>query len=292
VSSDDPSGLSVGAVLRQLRRRLGLSGQTLADRVGMSQAKVSRIENGVVGADPADVLALARALDMPEDEANALIQRIEHQADRPPPEWLPVPAQVAARQRDMASLEMSTVEFRVFQPTLVFGLLQTSEYARAILSYAKTAQDAGRGSESTTDVAAAVTARVRRHEILEDGGRRFDFVMSETVLTNRLCRPHDMVAQIERLREAAAQRNVTLRVIPADTRWPMPPLHGFEVMDDRRVLVDLFNTTLMSRARSVVRTYRGIFDSLKARSTTDVEPILDRYADVYLDLSRRSRGHL
>jgi transcriptional regulator with XRE-family HTH domain len=285
MSSDDSSALPVGAVLRQLRRRLGLSGQALADRVGMSQAKVSRIENGVVGADPADVLALARALEMSEDEANELILRVEHQADRPVPEWLPVPADVAARQRDMAHLEMSTTEFRVFQPTLVFGLLQTSEYARAILSTVQS----GRSPGSHNDVAAAVTARVRRHEILEDGSRSFDFLMTETVLRNRLCQPHDMVAQIERLREAATRPNIALRIIPADISWPMPPYHGFELMDDRRILVDLFNTTLMARRQQIVRAYRQIFDTLRVGSTTDIEPILDRYADRYLDLSRRSR---
>ena len=287
MSSDGPSGLPVGAVLRQLRRRQGLSGQALARLVGMSQPKVSRIENGVVGADPADVLLIARALNMPEDEIEVLIRRLEHPVERP--EWTQVRTGVAARQNNMASLEMSTTTFRVFQPTLVFGLLQTSEYASAILSSAQAAQPAGRGAGSPNDVAAAVTARVRRHEILGDGSRRFDFLMAETVMGNNLCRPHDMVAQIERLREAAGQPNVSLRIIPADARWPMPPYHGFELMDERHVLVDLFNATLMSGVQSVVRSFRGIFDSLKALSTTAIEPILDRYADRYLDLSRRSR---
>ena len=287
MSSDDSPGLPVGAVLKQLRRRQGLSGQALARLVGMSQPKVSRIENGVVGADPADVLLIARALHMPEDEIEALIRRLEHPVERP--EWTQVRTGVAARQNNMASLEMSTTTFRVFQPTLVFGLLQTSEYARAILSSAQAAQPTGRGAEPPNDVAAAVTARVRRHEILGDGSRRFDFLMTETVLGNRLCPPHDMVAQIERLREAATRPNITLRIIPADTGWPMPPYHGFELMDERRVLVDLFDTTLMARRQPMVRAYRQIFDTLRAGSTTDIDPILDHYADRYLDLSRRSR---
>jgi hypothetical protein len=61
-------------------------------------------------------------------------------------------------------------------------------------------------------------------------------------------------------------------------------------MDERCILVDLFNTTLMSRGERDVRAYRDVFDSLEERSTADIEPILDRYADLYLDLSRRSRG--
>ena len=290
MTSDDSSGLPVGAVLRQRRRRLELSGQDLAGRVGMSQAKISRIETGVVGADPADVRRLARALGRPDDEVRDLVKRTERQADHRARAWLTVPAGVADRQREMAELEMSTTEFRVFQPTLVFGLLQTSEYARAILSTAQRVP-AGRTAESHPDVAAAVTARFRRHEILEYEDRRFHFLMAETVLANRLCRPHEMVAQIERLREAAARPNITLRIIPSDARWPAPPYHGFELMDDSCVLVDLFNSTLLSRGRSVVREYQEIFDAMESRSTTDIDPVLDRYAELYLDLSRPAHGH-
>jgi hypothetical protein len=89
--------------------------------------------------------------------------------------------------------------------------------------------------------------------VLAEPQRRFFFVIAESVLANRVCGPADMLAQLERLREVARQPNVDLRVIGQDAQWPIAPYHGFVLMDDRCVLVDLFNTSLMSRGRRIVR---------------------------------------
>ncbi len=289
MTSDLSPDLPIGAHLARLRRQRGLTGQDLGLRAQMSQAKVSRIETGVVVADPADVGRLARALGLSDAEAQELVDRAE-QAQHHASEWRTIPVGVAERQREVAALENSTREFRVFQPTVVFGLLQTSEYARAILSKFQSVPASSRMAGSTADIAEAVTARVRRHEVLAEPGRRFHFLMSEAVLDNRLCRPHEMVAQIERLREAAAEENTSLRIIPAGARWSIPPYHGFELMDDRCILVDLFSGSLMSRERGAIRMYRQVFDALEQQGTQDIDPILDRYLDLYLDLTRRPRA--
>lgn len=149
---------------------------------------------------------------------------------------------------------------------------------------------ANRTAQSSVDVSEAVSARVRRHEVLAERGKQFRFVMAESVLNNRLCRPADMLAQLDRIREVAREDNVTVTIVPADAPWPIPPYHGFELLDDRSVLVDLFNTTLVSRGRADVRLYREVFDAVERSGTTDIDPILDRYFDLYLDLSRQRRA--
>jgi hypothetical protein len=60
-------------------------------------------------------------------------------------------------------------------------------------------------------------------------------------------------------------------------------------LDDRVVVVDVFNTSLTARGRLDVALYRQVFDTLEAAATDDIDPILDRYLDLYLDLSRPSR---
>jgi transcriptional regulator with XRE-family HTH domain len=281
----DPDGTTafpVGTTLTRLRRAAGLTGHQLGALVGMSQAKISRIETGSVSADPRDVELLARKLGA-SDEAVRLLVEQAHQANNQMTDWRLGRAGVANRQREVAQLEAATREVRVFQPAVIIGLLQTSEYARAILTgFEETlapALDIGSISE-------AVSARVQRHEVLAEPGKEFRFVMSESVLSYRSCGPLEMLAQIQRVREVARQDNVTLGLIPADSRLPLPLFHGFELLDDRCVIIDLFNTELMSRGRSDTQLYRQVFDSLERISTTDIDGILDKYLNIYLDLSR------
>jgi transcriptional regulator with XRE-family HTH domain len=280
---------TVGEALAKLRKEARLTGHQLGALAGMSQAKISRIETGAALVDPRDVSALAQALNLSHEDERRLVEQAER-AHNQMTDWRPAQLGVADRQRDVAQLEGTTREFRVFQPAVIVGLLQTSEYARAIITKFQTELASSRIATSSVVVSEAVSARVQRHEVLAEPQKHFHFVMSEAVLSNRLSRPTDMLAQIDRLREVARQDNVTLRIVPAEARWAIPPYHGFELLDDRCVLVDLFNTTLMSRGRSDIRLYREVFDSIELQATTDIDPILDRYLDFYLDQSRSGRS--
>jgi hypothetical protein len=256
----------------------------------MSQPKISRIETGSSPLEPTDVERIARALGADDELVRDLVGRAVEQSQDRMTDWRLGPVGLAGRQQAVEQLETSTRVFRIFQPAVIIGLLQTSEYARAILT---TVQDfmAGNGvGSSAAAVPEAVSARVHRQEILADPGKRFHFVMSESVLMNRLCPPEEMPAQIQRLRAVARQDNVSLAMIPADRRWALLPLHGFELLDDRDVHVDLINTGLTTHGKSDLRLYRQAFDTLEGQATTDIDEMLDRYLDLYLDLSRPGTG--
>lgn len=135
-------------------------------------------------------------------------------------------------------------------------------------------------------VAEAVSERLKRQVVLSDPDKHFRLIMTEAALSNRIGPPDSMPVQIRRLREVAQQENVFLGIIPADTEWTLPPYHGFELLDDRRVMVDLVNTGLTSHGESDLQLYRQVFDELEAHAVTDIDEILDRYIDRYLDLSR------
>jgi hypothetical protein len=119
-----------------------------------------------------------------------------------------------------------------------------------------------------------------------DRNRTFHFLMAEAVLGNRVCPPEDMLAQIRRVREVSQQENVSVRFIPAEAWLEIAPFHGFSLLDDDFVTVDLFNTSLSSHGKADARLYRRVFDSLERHAVTDIEPILDKYVGQYLDLSR------
>jgi transcriptional regulator with XRE-family HTH domain len=283
----DSSEPSIGAVLHGLRRRAGLTGQELGRRVGMSQAKISRIETGSGSVTPADVGRLAVELGADPEVLRRLTEQAERGHNRLT-DWRQTGGVVATMQRDIARLEADTREFRVFQPAVVIGLMQTSEYARAVLTSAHAIRTGIYHEGGATTVPEAVSARVQRQESLVNPAKRFAFVMTEAVLRNRLVPPEHMLAQIDRIRQVARLPNVSLRIIPSDGPMALPPYHGFEVLDDKCVFLDAFNTSMLTRGREDVQLYRHVFDLLEESATSVIAPLLDHYRRRYLDEIRES----
>jgi transcriptional regulator with XRE-family HTH domain len=271
----------VGVVLARMRRAKGLTGGELGRLAGMSQPKVSRIENGRGVPDSGDIGRLALALGADEVLARQLVERAETSQNRMT-DWRPSPIGLAGSQREVARWEAATGTLRCFDPIVVPGLLQTSEYARSMLTTFQKYWVPDLGGSAASAVLEAVSARVRRQEILSDESKSFHFVVTEAVLKNQFCPPEDMVGQIRRLRELTAEYdNVSVRILPDHAKLAIPPLHGFELFDDRQVSVDLFNTGLSSYGRSDARLYRGVFDVFEAESLLDIDPILDKYNRYY-----------
>lgn len=287
----DASGTSsghdeaVGPVLARMRRAKKLTGGQLGKLVGMSQPKISRLENGVGFPDPDDVGRVARALGADEDQILHLMELAEHSHNRMT-DWRPFPMALAKRQRGVGEWESDARTLRVFQPAIIAGLLQTSEYARAVLSSFQGLISPDADASVGAAVPEAISARVQRQEIIADRSRIFHFVMAETVLMNRICAPEEMPAQIRRLRDVARQPNVSMSIIPVDASWTIPPIHGFLLLDDTTVSVDLFNTGITSGGKADARIYRQVFESYERLAATDIEPILDKYLHLYLDLAQ------
>jgi transcriptional regulator with XRE-family HTH domain len=269
----------------------GLTGHQVGSRMGLSQATISRLENNVMVPDPAIVSSYARALGLAAEEERRLVELADRSQNRMT-DWRPSQHDIADRQRDVADIEAESHDFRVFQPAVVVGLLQVSEYARAILTRFQSDVLASGSAEPTGLISEAVAARLQRQRVLADPHKKFHFIMSEAVLSNRVCRPADMLAQLDRLREVSLLSNVWLGIIPADTDWGIPPYHGFELLDDEYVMVDLFNTLLTSHGGGDAALYRQIFENMHALSTTEIEPILNKYRGLYLDQLNRLRQRL
>jgi hypothetical protein len=142
----------------------------------------------------------------------------------------------------------------------------------------------GRGNAAAS-VAESLSARVGRQELLTDPRKSFRFVMMDAALSNSFCAPVEMLAQIQRIRTVGMrQENVSIAIVPADTRCEIPPLHGFEILGDKLVMVDTFNTSLTSESEADVRLYRKIFESFAAQAVTEIEPILARHEAHYTEL--------
>src|SRR5690349_13472042 len=91
---------TVGAELARLRRAANLTGSQLARRVDMSQAKISRIENGVGHTTPDDVRALAETLGAPRETVDRLVEEAEQALDRMT-DWRPTIGAVTDIQQEV-----------------------------------------------------------------------------------------------------------------------------------------------------------------------------------------------
>ncbi|MFL1381434.1 MULTISPECIES: helix-turn-helix domain-containing protein [unclassified Nocardiopsis] len=247
----------LASLLRSARLDHGLSGQELADALGWSQSKVSKIENGRTRPTTDDVRAWLDACRAPEDVvrqsaelAEAALVESRH--------WRVVHARgLRSGQDGVRALERRAEIVRSFQPSLVPGLLQTAEYARQVLS----AVDLS----GQRDVPEAVAARMRRQETLYDPGRRFEFTLTEAALR---WYPHDvglLVAQVDRLLSVATLTNVALRVLPLSSPFGHLQSNGFllfEIPGEPTVIVETFTRELAITDPEEVGQYRDIHAAL------------------------------
>ncbi|MGI5484025.1 helix-turn-helix domain-containing protein [Streptomyces lavendofoliae] len=199
----------LGEELRGLRLAAGLTSRDAARLVGWHQSKVSRIETGTSGVTGADVARLLDAYGVREPRSRALLGALADAADGGGAGWwhayrgvLPPPYQ------DFISLEAQACRARTLETSVVPGLLQTAEYARAVT---RAALD---GVPPAT-VDALVRVRVARQEVLRaDPPLRLEAVLDEAVLRRRVGGPEVMRRQLRRLLEWSRLPHVRLQVVP------------------------------------------------------------------------------
>ncbi|WP_431890649.1 helix-turn-helix domain-containing protein [Nocardiopsis alba] len=240
--------------LRRLRRAAGLTGAGLATRTGMSQAKVSKIENNRVRPSVVDVERILTALGISttDDDGSRLIElaRIassDYQGFR-----ISLQRGLGELQRDLSAIESAASTVRFFLPCMITGLLQTPEYARQTLTHPLV----NRGAEWRT----ALARRLERQQILYRPGKRFVFVLTEGALRWPLCPPEVMALQMDRIASLSELAGVDIRVVPAHPPVPSGPLNGFTIYDDRLVTVEVFTGELALRDPKDISYSREIFD--------------------------------
>ena len=161
-------------------------------------------------------------------------------------------------QNEIAELEARTRFFRVFEATVVPGLLQTAEYARARLAQGIVML------KVRNDINEAVQARLKRQDLLYRPDKRFHFVITEAALRLRLCSPEAMLGQLDRLISLSALPNVRLGVIGFDTQYVIGPWHGFWLLDTDRVTVETFSAELNLAQPQEIELYSNTFEQFAA----------------------------
>jgi transcriptional regulator with XRE-family HTH domain len=246
---------ALGKRLRELRQHAELSGKQLAESLSWPPSKVSKLENGRQTPTDDDIRAWTHAT-VSEDEAAGLLASL-HTLEVQHADWQRLlRGGLRPRQRALAELDQKTRLFRAFEATVIPGLLQTPEYARARFA------EAILRLKLHNDINDAVQGRVQRQEILYRPDKRFHFVLTEAALRFRLCSPQVMLGQLDRLVSLSQLPNVKLGVISFEAQYATSPWHGFWLYDDQKVLVETMSAALDLRQHQEIELYSDAFDQL------------------------------
>lgn len=254
VTSYQQARIDLGGQLRQLREAAHLSGKDLAERLRWQPSKVSRLENARQTATEDDVVVWAQAVGATPDTTDELIRQAIALLERHDDWKQRHRSGLAALQEDIRDLEARTKLFRVFEPGIVVGLLQTSEYARHVFRKVK------RLYSAADQIDAAVRVRMQRQEILYDRTRTFRFVVPESALRSALAPADVMRGQLDRLLAVSTLPNVEFGVIPFGTELPSAPINGFWIYNEAMVGVATMTKDLVLRDPDDIAFYVRAFD--------------------------------
>ncbi|MGH3751348.1 MAG: helix-turn-helix domain-containing protein [Pseudonocardiaceae bacterium] len=180
-----------------------------------SRSKLQRVETRSYAPQPAEVEHLAAVYEVPADETAVLV-RMAREA-RQKGWWqssaLPKPYQT------MVGLEQAATTVRQFELALVPGLLQTSDYARALMTTLEPATPI----EVLENLVAA--RMIRQHVLTGDDPLTYQAILSEAVLHCPVGGDRVMRGQLERLLELTSQPNITVQVVPF-AAGPHPGMEG------------------------------------------------------------------
>lgn len=263
-TSADHARASLGIRLRDIRRDAGLTSTALAERAGWLPSKVSKIEHGKQTASEDDLRTWCEhchALDQLPDLI-AAVRSIETQFA----EWRRIMRSgTRHRQQASAAVYERARLFRIYEPAVVPGLLQTREYAVAVLSsfidFVRVPDDAEVGA----------VARLERQRVLTHGDRRFHMVLGEQALHTNVGGTEVMTGQLEHLLTALRLPRLRLGIIPFDAPYRVPLNNGFWILDEALVQFDTYSAELSLVRPDEIALYGRAFERLAALAVYGTE---------------------
>ncbi|GGS97982.1 helix-turn-helix domain-containing protein [Streptomyces chromofuscus] len=271
----------LGAELRTLRGRAGLTSGEAARLVGWHQSKVSRIETGASGVKPADVRLLLDAYGVDDAQLRDLLLALAgsgggHGRDH---WWHAYKGVLPPTYRDFISLESQAGAMRTLETSVVPGLLQTPEYARAVTRAAVEGVDEDR-------LDALVEVRLARQDVLRSQPPlTLSAVLDEAVLRREVGGPEVMARQLERLVEAARLPQVRLQVLPfaagahIGITGPFVIFSFSSTSDLDVVVLDHLTSSLYLERKEDVEAYIEAFNALRFHALSP-EDSLDYIAGI------------
>ncbi|MBT2450950.1 helix-turn-helix domain-containing protein [Streptomyces sp. ISL-43] len=266
----------LGEELRALRDRSGLTSGEAARLVGWHQSKISRIETGRSGVKVEDIRLLLDAYgDVVRPQQRALLEALSVSAAGPAPGaetgrgrewWHDYRGLLPQEYRDFISLEAGARSARTVELSVVPGLLQTPEYARAVTR-------AALGGLPEPKVDALVDVRLARQCVLRaDPPLELSAVLDEAVLRRKIGGPGVMAQQLRYLVEASRLPQVRLQVLPFSVGGHLGLTGPFvifsfpNIADLDVVVLDHLTSSLYLERKEDLEAYSAAFRTIQAHA--------------------------
>ncbi|WP_306186570.1 MULTISPECIES: helix-turn-helix transcriptional regulator [unclassified Streptomyces] len=253
----------LGQELRRLRELKGMTAEEVAERLLVSQSKISRLENGRRSISQRDVRDLCGVYEVEDHRiVDSLMQMAKDSRQQG---WWhsfgDIPYSV------YIGLETDAASLRVYDPQVVPGLLQTRQYAEALIAGALP-------ETAPADIDKRVQVRMRRQERISatENPLRLWTVLDEAALRRTVGNRSLMREQLEHLVEQSQLPHVTVQVIPFDM-GAHPGLNGQyailefpDAADSSVVYIEGVTSDLYLEKANDVQKYSVMYEHLRAQA--------------------------
>ncbi|WP_165964363.1 helix-turn-helix transcriptional regulator [Actinomadura sp. KC216] len=271
----------VAGELRRLREEAGLQADEVAARLGWPASKVSRIENRKAGVSQQDLRKLLDLFEVVDEGYRTELEHIRRRASERG-WWENFGAVVSSEYANLIILEDEAEAIRAYGSEVVPGLLQTADYARAVIR-------ASRPSDTAKEIDRRVEVRMERQEALVRSTSRpprLHVILNEAVLARRVGSPEVMAGQIHHLMEERDGANITVRILPFTAGEHASLAGPFSLLtlrdEGNPVFVHIENATssLTLEKPEQVQPYEEIWESIadKAISASDSRAYMTTFA--------------
>jgi transcriptional regulator with XRE-family HTH domain len=252
-------------LLRRLREELGLSREEAARAMGWSASKLTRIELGDVKISTRDLNALVAFYQVTDSARLEEIQAIA-KASRMPAWWSEFRDLVSPKFAQQLEYEASASKLYIVYNSVIPGLLQTREYARAVIA----------NFQPEENISRLVDLRMRRQQIFDrDNPPEANFIVGEAALHSRVGGVEVMREQLNRLLALMEHERINIEIVPFKAGAHPGMIGPFEVMafDDGEGDVASFESptafTIIREEPGIASEYRGVYESLQRQTLKD-----------------------
>ncbi|GGN61752.1 transcriptional regulator [Streptomyces albiflavescens] len=272
----------LGQELRRLRELKGMTAEEVAERLLVSQSKISRLENGRRSISQRDVRDLCGVYEV--DDHRIVDSLMQMAKDSRQQGWWhsfgDIPYSV------YIGLETDAASLRAYEPQIVPGLLQTRPYAEALITGALPETAPG-------DIDKRVQVRLKRQERISAPGNplRLWAVVDEAALRRIVGSRLAMQEQLEHLVEMSQLPHVTVQVLPFEV-GAHPGLNGQyailefpDAADSSVVYIEGVTSDLYLEKANDVQKYSVMYEHLRAQSL-NVDQSRQLIADIAKEYAR------
>jgi transcriptional regulator with XRE-family HTH domain len=272
----------LGQELRRLRELKGMTAEEVAEKLLVSQSKISRLENGRRSISQRDVRDLCGVYEV---EDQRIVESLMQMAkDSRQQGWWhafkDIPYSV------YIGLETDAESLRTYEPQIITGLLQTPSYARALIQGALP-------ETSVADIETRVQVRIRRQERVtaEHNPLRLWVVLDEAALRRIVGNKQIMREQLEHVAQMSQLPHITVQVLPFDVGGH-PGINGqysilefSDTADSSVVYIEGVTSDLYLEKAHDVQKYTVMYEHLRAQAL-NVEQSRQRIEDVAKEYAR------